>query len=235
MNSGIYCIINKVNKKFYIGSAKNIKQRWYTHKRDLRNNKHKNKYLQDAWSQYKEESFEFIILEYAEPSSLIECEQKWIDKFDTSKNGYNICPIAGNTTGKLLSDETKDKIRQKAIGRKASDKTREKMSESKSGELNPMYGRNHTAESKKLIAGNRDRSYKGELNPFFGKQHSDEIKKKISEKNKGKRSRSKLTENDILEIRDLAFKGIPHKVIAEKFHMSISGIRKIIRGERGKI
>ena len=36
---GIYLIINLVNNKFYVGSAKNLCQRKMTHYRDLKNHK----------------------------------------------------------------------------------------------------------------------------------------------------------------------------------------------------
>lgn len=60
--------------------------------------------------------------------------------------------------GKKHSEETRDKIRKKAIGRKASKETKEKM---------------------KINNGK-------ERNPFFGKIHSKETKKKIKEKSEGK-------------------------------------------------
>ena len=59
--SGIYKITNNVNGKFYIGSSQNISRRWYDHKRELRIQKHHNKYLQRAWNKYGEENFSFEI------------------------------------------------------------------------------------------------------------------------------------------------------------------------------
>ena len=64
------------------------------------------------------------------------------------------------------------------------------------GPNNPMYGRKHTEESKKLMVSNRKETKKlfGEDNPMYGRkgdlhyQHgiarSDEVKRKISEANK---------------------------------------------------
>ena len=42
---GIYKIVNSINNKIYVGSAKNIKKRWSAHKSDLNKNKHHNKHL----------------------------------------------------------------------------------------------------------------------------------------------------------------------------------------------
>ena len=54
MNSGIYKILNKINGKFYIGSAVNFKRRFARHKRLLNINCHPNEYLQNAWNKYWE-------------------------------------------------------------------------------------------------------------------------------------------------------------------------------------
>lgn len=42
--------------------------------------------------------------------------------------------------GAKLSDETKEKIRQKALGRKVSEEAKKKISESMKGKNNPQYG-----------------------------------------------------------------------------------------------
>ncbi|MEQ8172689.1 MAG: GIY-YIG nuclease family protein, partial [Candidatus Eremiobacterota bacterium] len=60
-NSGIYCIINRVNQKIYIGSAKNLKDREKQHFSLLKNNKHVNKYLQNSYNKHGYENFEFKI------------------------------------------------------------------------------------------------------------------------------------------------------------------------------
>ena len=53
MKSGIYCIINNVNNKIYIGQALNLKKRFKEHKRTLKNNTHANEYLQNAYNKYE--------------------------------------------------------------------------------------------------------------------------------------------------------------------------------------
>lgn len=45
------------------------------------------------------------------------------------EKGYNLTEGGDGTFGRLHSEETKEKIRQKAIGRKASEETKKKMSE----------------------------------------------------------------------------------------------------------
>jgi hypothetical protein len=57
--SGIYLIT--INTKGYIGSSVNIKRRLIQHQSDLKNNRHCNKYLQNAYNKYQD--FSTTILE----------------------------------------------------------------------------------------------------------------------------------------------------------------------------
>lgn len=84
--SGIYCIINIKNSKKYIGSSKNIRQRLWSHRAELRHNKHENNYLQNAWNKYGEHNFDYYILEKCEESLLLEKEQLYIDTINPEYN-----------------------------------------------------------------------------------------------------------------------------------------------------
>ncbi len=156
--SGIYKIINIINNKIYIGSATNIKQRWATHKFRLKNNKHHNSHLQNAWNKYGERNFLFEVLDYvSNKENLIKYEQLWMDLL---KPEYNKCKVAGSPLGtkhseewkklkseKMMGDknhnfgktfevslETRKKISEKMRGRKLSKETKDKMSKPKSPE-----------------------------------------------------------------------------------------------------
>lgn len=53
--TGVYQICNLINNKFYIGSiarADGFDRRWYEHDCALRNNRHINSHLQNAWNKY---------------------------------------------------------------------------------------------------------------------------------------------------------------------------------------
>ena len=81
-NCGIYQITNIVNNKCYIGSSKNIKKRWYEHKRMLRYGKHHSKYLQQSFKKYGEENFVLTILEICDEGELLKLEQKYFDEIN---------------------------------------------------------------------------------------------------------------------------------------------------------
>jgi len=74
---GVYKIINTVNNKCYIGSSINIRKRKSQHQLRLRNNKHGNIYLQNAWNKYGEDKFVFEIIWYCKKEEQQESEQKY--------------------------------------------------------------------------------------------------------------------------------------------------------------
>lgn len=57
---GIYMIFCFGNGRHYIGSSKDIYIRIYAHINTLKNQKHINTYLQNAFDKYGEENFEFM-------------------------------------------------------------------------------------------------------------------------------------------------------------------------------
>jgi hypothetical protein len=76
---GIYCIVNTVNNKKYIGRSKNIYNRIKIHLDELKNKSHHNYKLQEDYNTYGENAFKFLLLE---ESSKIEdfpsMEHSWI-------------------------------------------------------------------------------------------------------------------------------------------------------------
>ncbi len=116
---GVYKIKNIITNKFYIGSSKSsIFKRFNSHKHDLRLNKHHSKALQNAWNKYGEENFIFEPLEFCEKELSILIEQFYIDVLDSYHNGYNCCPIAKDCSGRIVSQETRNKISKSLTGRK---------------------------------------------------------------------------------------------------------------------
>ena len=87
-------------------------------------------------AKYGEENFTLEIIDFAETyEELKEREKYWIKQYDSMnrEKGYNLTEGGDGTFGRLHSEETKEKMRQKAIGRKASEETKKKMSEMRKG------------------------------------------------------------------------------------------------------
>ena len=101
--SGVYCLININNGKRYIGSSKNIYQRLLKHRSLLRNNKHENIILNNAWKKHGENNFDWYILEICNEEELVLKEQFYIDNLSAE---YNITKLVIRNT---LSRESRIK------------------------------------------------------------------------------------------------------------------------------
>ena len=118
-NCGIYMIMNLVNGKFYIGSSKNIKNRFWGHKGSLNNNRHHSSLLQRAWNKYGEENFIFEILENCLEEKLLEREQIWLDFHHVYNKdiGYNNLKNAKSCIGRIPSEIHKKRISEALTNR----------------------------------------------------------------------------------------------------------------------
>lgn len=168
MFSVIYKIRNTINDCCYVGSAIDLKKRWWQHKNELKKGTHHSQILQRAWKKYGEENFVFeIIEEILEKSKLIEREQYYTDIL---KPEYSIKKICNSNLGLKFSEEHKRKISESHMGEK-------NPNFGKTGELNPFFGRRHTEETKRK----NSESHMGKNNPMYGKKRSEESKQKSSE------------------------------------------------------
>jgi group I intron endonuclease len=120
-NPGIYKITSKASGKIYVGCASNVRTRINGHLYDLRKEKHKNSYLQRAWTKYGEENFVFEMIEKCDITELHAKEHYWTNElncFDRSI-GYNLKPTDPNGCS-IHSEETKEKLRIANKGKKPS-------------------------------------------------------------------------------------------------------------------
>lgn len=108
--SGIYKILNVKTGQIYYGSTVDFRKRFFEHKNRLNKNIHSNKKLQNSYNKYKKQSFYYEILETCEIDKLIQTEQKYLNSL--RKKDFNICCIAGNTTGIKLSENNIKMLRK---------------------------------------------------------------------------------------------------------------------------
>lgn len=219
IKSGVYAIINIINGKVYIGSSKNIVKRFNSHKRDLKNSTHHNRYLQRAWDKYGEDCFEFEVLEYVEDViELLEVEQYYMDstKCYFKEYGYNNSVKAGNCLGVKHTEETRKKMSESSKGMVHTDETKRKIGE---GQKNKIIKPVSEETRRKLSEAGK------------GKKVKEETKIKIGEKQQGSLNHaSKIGEIDAKEILFLMMNyNITQKKVGEVFNLTFQTVSSIKR------
>lgn len=183
--------IQSTDGRAYVGGSNRLKARWKEHRTDLRNGRHHSILLQEAWDVLSESDFTFIVLEVIPlEDDLIAAEQRYMDGFRLRGMLLNASPTAGLATGSRRSVEVRAQMSARLIGRKVSEVTRAKMSASK-------IGKKHTPESRANMGISKIGLLAGEKHPL-----------------------AKVTEQDVVAIRQLVSDGEPRRIIAARFGTS---------------
>lgn len=157
--AGVYCWTRLDSEKKYVGSSVDLYRRfmqYYNIKYITR--AAKSSLICKALLKYGYSSFKLEILEYCDPSLVIEREQYYIDVL---KPEYNILSVAGSLFGYKHTPESLEKMREIALNR--SDETKARLREAALGKTYK-----HTEETKIKL---RD--------AVLGKKHSEETKAKL--------------------------------------------------------
>lgn len=190
----VYIHTNKYNNKVYIGiTSRKPTDRWGVNGY---------KYHQDqpvfyrAIKKYGWDNFEHIIF----ADHLAEDEAKHMEillialyksnctKYKNPEYGYNMTDGGDGSAGRVLSEETRQKMREKATGRVFSLETREKMSENRRGANGPFFGKRHSEYAKDIISQKAHERFLEPVNhPMYGKHHSTESNKKNMESQSARR------------------------------------------------
>lgn len=224
LDSGIYQITNKINKKVYIGSSICIKNRWKSHLSDLRRNVHPNIYLQNSWNKHKEKNFEFSILEYTTKDELLDREQYWIDELNATnkKIGYNISLVAGSPMkNRKHTEKTIAKISETSKSWHTKNKNTVSYKNYLTKLSDSLKGHSVSQKTKNKISKANKGKLLGEKNPFYNQKHSQSTKILMS------KMKSKLSSTQIKEIKLLINEGEKPQHIAETFKTQHSNILSI--------
>ena len=177
------------------------------------------KFYLELIKKYGKENFKFEVIEYTIKKYLDEKEIYWIEYYNSTnmKYGYNL--EGGGTFNKIVSEESKAKMRESFKNREyknVSEETKEKISKA-------MKGRKLSEEHKKKIS---------EANK--GKIVSDETRKKLSESHKNKKSFGNryILEETRFKMSE-AKKGENHPLYGK--HISEEHKKKISEANKGKI
>jgi group I intron endonuclease len=179
MNSGIYLITNTLNGKQYVGQSLGVKKRFFRHRRAARLKlKREAFYLHNAISKHGEDNFKFEVILYAtDPDYLNLMEQKVIAGFNTmAPNGYNL--DSGGSVNRVLSDETKAKLKNRKSWNKgvpATEEQKRRQSIAMMGKPAPNKGIPRTEEQK----AKQSFAMKGRVAWNKGIPMSDEQKNKL--------------------------------------------------------
>lgn len=191
--AGIYKLTCNNNGKIYIGKSVNLYNRLNYHKQCSKRTKGVY-HFQRAIIKYGWDSFNVEILEIVKDFdksrdnlSLLQRESYYIELFDSTnqEKGYNICKFSTDCTGRKISEETREKMRQprseehkknlslSRLGKSRnpfSEETKEKMRQSK-------LGRTLSNEHKESMR-------KANLGKTLSEEHKEKIKQAALERNK---------------------------------------------------
>ena len=87
--SAVYKITNTITGDFYVGSSKDVKQRWRAHKKPSVWKNYPNNQMYIDMQKYGVEKFSFQILEEVEPEELKVAEQQFIELLKPTYNNIN--------------------------------------------------------------------------------------------------------------------------------------------------
>lgn len=182
--AGIYKLT--CNDKVYIGKAVNIYNRICGHKsceKKLTGRYH----LQHAIIKYGWDAFDVEVLEVFENfdklkdnKTLLEKESYYIKLYDSSNRdkGYNICKFSNDSTGKIVSQETREKLSRVHLGKVTSEETKEKIRQGNLGKILSEETKEKIRQTK-LAHPMSEEAREHLRNCYLGKPRSEETKEKI--------------------------------------------------------
>lgn len=168
MKGLIYCVHCISTGKKYIGQTTQILEKRI--KRHFCDSEKTDYHFHRAIKKYGKENFIFGIVEECNLEELNSKEIYWIDVYDTFANGYN--SDTGGLNGRLLSENTKEKIRNSLKNRTFTPEHIEKIKKS-------LTGKTLSQETRNKISQSKTGKYRGPL--------SEEHKKKIGDANRGRK------------------------------------------------
>lgn len=220
----IYIIQNLLSNKIYVGKAADPQDRWKRHVIFAEGGKEKYpehfQYIHASMAKYGKDKFTFqIIEEFENEAECFDAEEFWIRFFRSwdKSYGYNLTTGGEGTSGKIVSEQTKDKIRIKATGRLHSEETRNKISEA--GKL-----RTNSPETRKRISdSNKGRKITPEQTLANSLRQRGELSPTAS-----------FTNIQVAEIREL-LQTKTVKELAQRYNVSVSTISHIKNNRTYKV
>ena len=167
----IYKATNIISNKSYIGQTiRNFEIRKKEHIRNSINLKHKdfNCHFYRALRKYGKDNFIWEIIEIYKNSDknivyemLFKLEEFYVNKYNSFKKGYNSDIGGKGSKGRIVSNETRLKLRKIHLGKKMSTETKELLRNQRLGKkLSPEHIQKIKLNTKKACENNPERSKK---------------------------------------------------------------------------
>lgn len=233
----VYYIQNLLNNKIYVGKTNDLKSRFNNHVTYANGGKEKYpqhfSFIHAAIRKNGKENFIFdYIEEFENERDAFEAENFWIEFFNSNNKyiGYNLTIGGEGSSGRIVSQETKDKIAQKATGRLHSEESKKKISNAGKLRSNSQETRNKISKSNKGRKLTDTQILANSLRQIGKKLPQSQIENmKKSAKRGENNSKSKLSNQQVIEIRIL-FKTGKYKIkeLAKLFNVSASCMSGVI-------
>lgn len=169
----IYKVTNTVNDKVYIGQTKNFKNRVKHHKSDYKRDGKRGDYpLYNDMKKFGIEKYSFEEIKTVEDSLGDETEEYYIEKYNSTIEGYNISAKANS----FRDEKVMAKIRNKTYLENSKERSTKRNIENwKNKEYREKMSRNSSKVQKERL---KDPKYLAEKSAQL-KQYTDSIKKKV--------------------------------------------------------
>ena len=235
----VYSIFNKLNGKIYIGKTNDPEGRWKKHKTTARCKDADGRfYIHRAMDKWGIKNFTFTVFQTLyNIEDLNAAETYWIKHFNCRDPnfGYNLTDGGEGCYGRVFSEETRERMRQKATGRKHTPETLEKISgdnnhRSKLNSIQVKEIREKYATKKYTILSLAE-TY--EVHPrsissvIYNRDWYDENYDAPKPREGNYQFKPKLTKENVLEIRKLLSEGAEMINLAEKFNVTKTNIKMI--------
>lgn len=255
----IYCVTNRLNQKKYIGqTVHSLEKRWYGHVHTaLGSQATCYSKLHNAIRKHGKEAFEVTLLETCDSQEMANQREIALiaeSNLTDNEHGYNTAVgghyvmlgrkhteetkalIRSKTRGVKLSEDLRKKISEGQMGRVLSPETRAKISAANRGKVRTEEMRRRNSESRKGKKPSPETIEKVRA-ALTGRPRPEEVRRKISEGNRGKEGSkgedngsSKLTEDQVREIKRLFANGARNIDVMKQFGMSKGAIANIKSG-----
>ncbi len=221
--SSVYCILNKVTDRRYVGSTTRFNRRKNQHKHELRNNRHVSILMQKDFQDYGEESFIFFELEEVytfDRNELFDREQYWINKYHPE---YNTVETVKKFFP-VFSDEARERSRLSKIGRKQPQEEKDRRAKSirEHWALPQFKGTKKISDEQKKVLSEKNM---GEKNPNWGLKRTPEQLENMSKGMANTRHIFKSPTGELVEIIN------PYKNSVSQTGLSYSTVRKMYKGK----